>query len=373
MRILITTDVFPPDAGGPATYVPVISEALVKLGHSVQVLTYSRQGPEVEDGQYLFHVRRIPLDQSRQRRLAEAGAALRRGLSWADLLYANGLLVEAALANIVYRRPVVAKVVGDIAWERARDKGWITDEFEEFQHKRYGWRIELRRAWRNWALRRARAVIVPSAYLKHVVVGWGIEAERVHVVYNAFEPADGDVPAVELPLDTHYRLITVGRLVAWKGIDELIETIAPMPDIGLVVVGDGPEGKNLEALAGQLGVRERVHFAGQVSREEVPAYLRACDLLVLNSRYEGLPHVVLEALAVGLPVVAAAAGGTPEILRGGEHGRLVPPGDTNELGNAIREVLEMPASRLALNLPEQFGCRRMIEDTVTVLHESIAQ
>lgn len=373
MRILITTDIFPPETGGPATYVPFIAEALVGRGHSVQVFTYSHEQLESEDGRYPFRVRRIFLGRGRLRRLARAGVALHQGLNWADLLYANGLLIEAVLVNTVYRRPVVAKVVGDMAWERARDKGWITDEFEEFQRKRYGRQIELRRGLRNWALRQARAVIVPSAYLKRIVAGWGIEAERVHVVYNAFEPAGGGAPAVEIPLNTHHRLISVGRLVAWKGVDGLIKTIVPLPDVGLVVVGDGPERKNLEALAWQLGVRERVYFAGQVPREAVPAYLQACDLFVLNSRYEGLPHVVLEALAAGRPVVATAAGGTPEILRDREYGRLVSVDNTNELTDAIREVLEMPVFQFAFRLPDKFGCRRMIEDTASLLHKSVAQ
>lgn len=373
MRILITTDIFPPEAGGPATYVPLIAEALVGRGHSVQVFTYSQEQLESEDGRYPFRVRRISLGPGRLRRLGEAIVALSQGLHWANLLYANGLLVEAALVNTVYRRPVVAKVVGDMAWERARDRAWIADEFEAFQRKRYGWRIELRRTLRNWALRQARAVVVPSAFLGRIVAGWGIKAERVHVVYNAFEPADGDAPAVEIPLHTDHRLISVGRLVAWKGIDGLIETIASLPYVGLVVVGDGPERKNLEALARQLGVDQRVYFAGQIPRAEVPAYLRACDLFVLNSRYEGLPHTVLEALAAGLPVVATAVGGTPEILRDGENGRLITVGDTNELSDAIREVLEMPTSRFAFNLPEQFGHRRMIEETANLLHKSTAQ
>lgn len=364
MHILITTDIFPPEIGGPARYVPVIAEALVRRGHTVQVLTYSPGGPRPEDRGYPFRVRSISVAQGRLPRLGEVCAALSQGLRWANLLYANGLLIEAALVNVVYHRPAVAKVVGDIAWERARDKGWIDDEFEPFQKRRYGWRIELRRALRNWALRRMRAVIVPSAYLKHIVTDWGVEASRLHVIYNAFEPVVGNDSPAEIPLATPHRLITVCRLTAWKGVDGLIETIAPLPDIGLVVVGDGPERDNLKALARRLGVQQRVHFAGEVPREKVPAYMRACDLFVLNSRYEGLPHVVLEALAADLPVVATDAGGTGEVIQDGVNGRLVSVGDMQALREAIMKTLER---HIHVAVPEAFEMGRMIEETIALL------
>jgi len=372
MHILVTTDIFPPEAGGPARYVPTIAEALARRGHTVQVLTYSPGEAGPEDGNHPFRVRRISVAQGRLLRLGEVCAALSQGLRWADLLYTNGLLIEAALVNAIYHRPSVAKVVGDIAWERARDKGWIDDEFEQFQRRRFGWRIELRRTLRNWALRQMRAVIVPSAYLKRIVTGWGVEASRLYVIYNAFEPVVGNDPPADIPLATPHRLITVCRLTAWKGVDGLIETIASLPDVGLVVVGDGPERENLEALVGQLGVGERVHFAGRVPGERVHAYLRACDLFVLNSRYEGLPHVVLEALAAGLPVVATDAGGTGEVIQDGVNGRLVSIGDMETFRQAVVQLLRSPNYRRKLATAgsqtlAQFSVEKMIAETAKIL------
>ncbi len=339
MRILITSDIFPPDAGGPATYVPIIARELAGRGHSVRVLTYSLLGSDRSDTAYPFQVERIIVRGPRLLRLARTFIRIAVHARAAEVLYVNGLLIETALVNLLMHKPTVAKVVGDITWERSRDKGWIADDFEEFQRRQYGWRIELRRALRTWALRRMQAVVVPSAYLQRVVGGWGIDAHRIHVIYNAFEPAADDGTPVVLPLTTPYRLITICRLTAWKGVDGLIEAIAGLPDVGLVVVGDGPERAALEGLSKRLGVAERVYFAGQIPRQRVGAYLRACNLFVLNSRYEGLPHVMLEALAIGLPVVAAETGGISEIVQDGVNGRLVKPGDTDGLRRVITEVL----------------------------------
>ncbi|MGC8947525.1 MAG: glycosyltransferase family 4 protein [Anaerolineae bacterium] len=374
MHILITSDIFPPGVGGPATYVLTIARALAERGHPVRVLTYSLVEQETADAAYPFTVERILLRGPRWLRLIRAFIRVAVNVRWADVLYINGLLIETALVNALWRRPAAAKVVGDIAWERAQDKGWIADEFEEFQKRRYGWRIELRRALRNWSLNQMSAVVAPSAYLGRIIEGWGVHPDRIRVIYNAYEPAATETPPANLPLTSRYRVITVCRLVRWKGVNELIEVIAALHEVGLIIVGDGPERANLESLVQKLGITDRVYFAGEVPRQQVITYLRACDLFVLNSRYEGLPHVVLEAMAAGLPVVATAVGGTPEVVEDEVSGLLISPGDTNGLRDALvrllsneslhRRLVENARVRLA-----NFSLARMIEQTASLLEE----
>jgi glycosyltransferase involved in cell wall biosynthesis len=371
---LITTDIFPPDSGGPATYTPRIGRELVCRGAEVQVLTYSSSPPSPElaaqDAMHPFPVERIFLQGEHRGRLRRTWASLRRAIAAADLVYVNGLLIETAFANRLIRRPAVAKVVGDIAWERARDKGWIQDDFDTFQGRRYGRGVELRRSLRNWALHQMRAVITPSDYLRRIVAGWGVPAERLHVIYNGHAPVEPLPPLANLALPTRRNLVFVGRLTGWKGVDELIGLLPDLPtDVGLVVVGDGPERARLETLAAQMQVAERVLFTGHVNRTEVAAYLQACDLFVLNSSYEGLPHVVLEALDAGLPVVAAAAGGTPEAIRAGVDGDTVPVGDRAALRAAILTWLDKPHGPIAL--PARFTERFMLDETVKLL-EAVA-
>jgi glycosyltransferase involved in cell wall biosynthesis len=381
MRILIASDIFPPDAGGPATYVPLVARELQQRGHTVRVLTYSRVERDRLAEEYPFQVERIVLHGPRPFRLLRAFQRIAAGARQADVLYVNGLLIETALVNWFLRKPMVAKVVGDIVWERARDKAWIEDQFEELQERRYAWRIELRRALRNWALRQARAVIVPSAYLQRIVTGWGIDAQRTHVIYNALEFAASHGEPEALPLSTKQRVITICRLTGWKGVDSLIEAVGSLPDTGLVIVGEGPERPKLEALVRRLGVGRRVHFAGQIAQERVGAYLAACDLFVLNSRYEGLPHVVLEAMAAGLPVVATDVGGIGEVLQPGVNGKLIQPaegpgtyrGDAASLRQAMVEVLQDTSLRQRCAAGKEDARRRFSPHTMAEAVERVLQ
>jgi glycosyltransferase involved in cell wall biosynthesis len=224
------------------------------------------------------------------------------------------------------RKPLVMKIVGDEAWERSVRRGWTKDNFEDFQQRCQSWQAELLKRHRSWVVRQANKVIVPSEYLANWVAKWGVLTEKIAVIYNAVEIPDGVEP-LSIPLKTPVKAVTVGRLVPWKQVDGLIEALNEISELGLVVVGDGPERPRLERIAQELGVSGRVYFAGQRSKKETLSLMAACDLFVLNSTYEGLPHTVLEAMALGLPVIATAVGGTPEVVRDGETGLLVCSGN----------------------------------------------
>ena len=109
-----------------------------------------------------------------------------------------------------------------------------------------------------------------------------------------------------------------------------------MPDVALVVAGDGPERGGTRARARELELDGRVTFLGAVPREQVLRLFRAADASVLPSAWENFPHTVVEALAVGCPVISTAVGGVPEVVRDGENGLLVAPGDPPALASAIR-------------------------------------
>jgi glycosyltransferase involved in cell wall biosynthesis len=155
-------------------------------------------------------------------------------------------------------------------------------------------------------------------------------------------------PRAELTNDPAAPLVlTVARLDAQKGIPVLLDAVASVPDAAFVVAGDGPDRAALEARAVSLGLADRVRFLGH--RRDVASLLAAADVLVLPSLYEGLPLSVLEAMIAGVPVIATAVGGTDEVVRDGETGTLVPPGDASALAAAIRRVLgdRERSSRLA--------------------------
>lgn len=240
MRILVTSGIFPPDIGGPATYVPTMATALVDRGHHVTVVAASdwSNGP-IDDSCYSFDIRRIPRKPVAHRFVHVLREALRQAES-VDLIFANGLFVEATIAASISRRPLVAKFVGDEAWERSVRLRWTTDRFEDFQSGRQTWRAEALRAFRSGYARRATHVIVPSQYLADVVRGWGIPPQRCSVIYNAVIPTEAKdrQPSVQQP-QVPLRVLTASRLLPWKGIDLLIDVLAALPDVVATVVGDG--------------------------------------------------------------------------------------------------------------------------------------
>jgi glycosyltransferase involved in cell wall biosynthesis len=374
MNILITAGIFPPDIGGPATYVPQIACALTERGHRILVVTLS-DCLDYDDSLYSFRVIRLPRLIFKPWRWFLTVLTIIKFAKDMDSLFINGLAMEAVIANFISRKPVVLKIVGDIAWERAIGYGWVKDEFEYFQEKKYSFKVEALKALRLWWSRKADKIIVPSRYLARRVRDWGVPEENIVVIYNAVELPNGIVPA-EVPLKTPIKIVTVGRLVSWKRMDEVIETIARLSGAGLVIVGEGPERENLQALAEGLGISNRLYFAGTKSKREAMALMAACDIFVLNSTYEGLPHVVLEAIELGLPVVATAVGGTPEVVLDGENGLLIDRFDEAGLGKALKQLILSPSERRRLargahRSIDQFSLKEMIEKTEALLEAVI--
>lgn len=375
MRILITSDIFPPDVGGPATYVPTIADELEQRGHEVTVVTYSLADSHPRDAHYRFQLVRVSVAPPLWRRIPRTMRAIVASGRQADVIYANGLATETVLANLVLRKPVLAKVVGDLAWERSRDKGWIADDFEAFQRERYSPKVEGMRWRRDFTYRRMQQIIVPSKYLREIVTAhWGLSAERIRVIYNSFEAPVLEASPIELDLPVEHTIVTVCRLTGWKGVNGLIEVLSDLPDTGLVVVGDGPLRNDLVAQAQEFNVRERVRFVGMVPKEQVAAYMKACDVFVLNSNYEGLPHVLLEAMAAGLPVIATHVGGVPEVIAHQVNGLLIPPGDSNALKEALLRLRRDPAGMRGMverskETLASFSLQTMLQRTEAVITE----
>ncbi|MGW5751468.1 glycosyltransferase [Nocardia rhamnosiphila] len=150
-----------------------------------------------------------------------------------------------------------------------------------------------------------------------------------------------------------HRIVSVGRLVPRKGFDIAIAAVARLRDTELVLVGgpddgrlaDDPEAQRLSALAGELGVADRVHLLGQVPRTEMAPLLRSADVAVCTPWYEPFGITPLEAMACGVPVVAAAVGGLTDTVVDGVTGRLVTPRDTGELADAVGGLLNAPQTR----------------------------
>jgi glycosyltransferase involved in cell wall biosynthesis len=144
-------------------------------------------------------------------------------------------------------------------------------------------------------------------------------------------------------------LAFAGRLTAQKSLGDALAAVASAEGVTLLLAGEGPERDELAERAAALGLDGRVRFVGPQPRERVLELFRAADAMLLSSTWENFPHTVVESLAVGTPVVATAAGGVAEVVADGRNGLLVPPGDADALGAAIRRFFADDALRASLS------------------------
>ncbi len=229
-------------------------------------------------------------------------------------------------------------VVGGIAARRA---GWAQVSTVhgftggDWKNRMYEW-LQFR------ALRRADGVVAVSRAIRDRLARAGVPSAGLRCIPNALSPGtflSREEARSSLGIEgERLTLGWAGRLGREKGADILLEALSRVPDlpVQVSVLGDGPERGFLLSESRRLGLAERVTWHGAVPG--AGRLLRAFDMLVLSSRTEGTPMIVLEALAAGTPVVATAVGGVPDLIR--EDGVLVPPADPEALARAIRETVE---------------------------------
>ncbi|MBE2184437.1 MAG: glycosyltransferase family 4 protein, partial [Anaerolineae bacterium] len=265
--------------------------------------------------------------------------------------------------------PRVVKIVGDLSWERGVRRGWVSpkEDIDLFQKRtRHDLRVGFDRDRLNSEARSYHSVIVPSEYLKRMVAGWGVDDAKIQVIYNALPShyKASNLSQVEarkeLDLDPDQPLLlTVGRMLPWKGVDHLIAALAQIPEVKLVAAGDGPALAQAQREAAAAGLSERVTFLGSVPRGQVPLWMKAADYVALYSGYEGLSHVLLESLRAGTPVIASDKGGNPEVIAHGVNGLLVPYVNRDALIAALREAFQ-PGRREALAANTAAGMERFM-------------
>ena len=170
--------------------------------------------------------------------------------------------------------------------------------------------------------------------------------DRLHIIHCGVDPSLFK-PVTHTGRGT--RLLTVGRMASVKGMPVLLDAIKQLrndhPDLTLTVVGDGPERNDFEQRAKSLGIEANVDFVGYQSQAEVRERLSNADVFVLPSFAEGVPVVLMEAMAAGVPVVTTRIAGVAELVDDGQSGRLVPPGDQHALADAIDDLLTDPDKR----------------------------
>jgi glycosyltransferase involved in cell wall biosynthesis len=367
--VLIVSGIWPPDVGGPASHAPEVAAELVERGHAVEVVTTASAPPAVQPYRVRYVSRSLPPGA----RHAAVAALVAKAARRADVVYATSMLGRTTVGAAFAHTPLVMKISGDPAYERSLRRGWYAGTLAGFQHARLGSPAAALRRWRTFAAARPAQLVSPSVFLRDIVLSWGIAPDRVTVVPNAAPP----LPALPSREEARERFGTdgstlafAGRLTAAKALDVAFDAVAQVDGVTLLVAGDGEERARLAARS-----PGNVRLLGSLDRVAVLELFRAADAALLSSAWENFPHALVEALAVGTPVLATSVGGIPEIVVDGENGLLVPAGDAEALAAAITRFfadgdLRARLAGAAAPSAERFAPQRTVDQLEAILRKA---
>jgi glycosyltransferase involved in cell wall biosynthesis len=361
VNVLVISGIWPPDVGGPASHAPEVCEYLLERGHRVIAVTTAERPPAPRP----YAVRRISRRLPRGVRHLVGTTLVARLARRADVAYSTGMVGRSSLGCALAGTPLVLKLASDPAFERAVRWGLSGPDLHAFQ-RTHGLRVGLLRGSRDRLLAHTEQIITPSDWLRRLALDWGVPARKLVVLANPVAPPP-ELPARDV-LRRRHRLegptmAFAGRLVPQKSIDVALEALRRAADVSLVLVGDGAERSQLELQARVLGVDRRTRFLGAQPRETVFELLKAADAAVLSSSWENFPHMLVEALSVGTPVLATDVGGVSEIVSDGENGLLVPAGDAEALAAAIQRFFADQELQARLRAAAEASVAQFAPDT----------
>ena len=337
MNILITVGIFPPDIGGPASFVPKISNFLVENGHNVKIICLSEVGNNhIEDNLDVIRIRRsnsLPI-----RWLKTIYQIVKSGKN-SDLIFVNGLGVESTIAALILKKKLIRKIVGDPVWERAYNQKKTIESFDEFQNNKHSFLIEVQKLLRNWSINSAEIVITPSDHLKNFVSELGFSNEILKI-NNGVDITDIKRTNVH---KADINLLIISRLVIQKNINIVIEAMELLDNknVKLSIIGEGGEFNKLEGVIHELNLQNRVQLLGKIDNNKISQFLLTADIFIQASDYEGLPHSVLEAINNEVPILSTEVGGCKDLLNDGERGFIIPiPPDKKIIAENITYIID---------------------------------
>ena len=337
MRVLVTVGIFPPDIGGPATFVPKIAKYFQdELNYEIEILTLSdNKNSNINDD---FSVKRIDRNLPIIYRWLKTIFTIYKLGKNKDLIFVNGLGTEATVANIFLKKKIIRKIVGDPVWERAYSKAKISESFDEFQVKNYGFSISLQKKVRSFSIKKSDIVVTPSQHLKNFILNLGFK-NKIEIINNGVL-----IPEENTNIFTNdqINITIVSRLVSHKNIDKIIKAISDLnsPLINLNIIGDGPELNQLQKISLESNNKDNIIFHGKLNRDEINHIFLNSDIYIQASNYEGMPHSLLEAMSYGIPVLCTPVGECKEILGNEDRGYILDlPVSKNNIKSKISEII----------------------------------
>ena len=337
MRVLVTVGIFPPDIGGPATFVPkIVNYFQNELNYEIEILTLSdSKNLDIKDR---FIVKRIDRNLPIIYRWLKTIFTIYKLGKNKDLIFVNGLGTESTIANIFLKKKIIRKIVGDPVWERAYNKGKVSENFDEFQVKNYGFLISLQKKVRNFSIKNSDIVITPSQHLKNFILNLGFK-NKIETIHNGITIPEESAKKFT---NDQTNITIVSRLVTHKNIEKIIEAISDLNNslIKLNIIGDGPELDQLQSIASRSNNKENIIFHGKLNRDDINSIFLQSDIYVQASNYEGLPHSLLEAMSYGIPVLCTPVGECKELLGNEDRGyELDLPVSKDNIKSKIKEII----------------------------------
>ena len=337
MRVLVTVGIFPPDIGGPATFVPKIAKYFQdELNYEIEILTLSdNKNSNINDD---FSVKRIDRNLPIIYRWLKTIFTIYKMGKNKDLIFVNGLGTETTIANIFLKKKIIRKIVGDPVWERAYSKAKISESFDEFQVKNYGFSISLQKKVRSFSIKKSDIVVTPSKHLKNFILNLGFK-NKIEIINNGvFIPEEN----TNIFTNDQINITIVSRLVSHKNIEKIIKAISDLnsPLINLNIIGDGPELNQLQKISLESNNKDNIIFHGKLNRDEIDHIFLNSDIYIQASNYEGLPHSLLEAMSYGIPVLCTPVGECKEILGNEDRGYILDlPVSKNNIKSKISQII----------------------------------
>ena len=337
MRVLVTVGIFPPDIGGPATFVPKIAKYFQdELNYEIEILTLSdNKNSNINDD---YSVKRIDRNLPIIYRWLKTIFTIYKLGKNKDLIFVNGLGTETTIANIFLKKKIIRKIVGDPVWERAYSKAKISESFDEFQVKNYGFSISLQKKVRSFSIKKSDIVVTPSKHLKNFILNLGFK-NKIEIINNGvFIPEEN----TNIFTNDQINITIVSRLVSHKNIEKIIKAISDLnsPLINLNIIGDGPELNQLQKISLESNNKDNIIFHGKLNRDDINHIFLKSDIYIQASNYEGLPHSLLEAMSYGIPVLCTPVGECKEILGNEDRGYILDlPVSKNNIKSKISEII----------------------------------
>lgn len=325
MKLLITTGIFPPDIGGPATFVPLLAREALERYNDVTVVTLGMESIQYQNGSY--KVISISRALPKVVRILKTIQIIFSEAKTTNAIFCNGLYLETSVVLRLRKRKSVAKIVGDPIWEKARNQGRTKLNLEKFQNSKWSFRDKLtnclfRQSWKSFD-----RLTCPSHALVEMV------RERIGEKDVSYIPNGVDVPSIN-EKQNPIRLVTVSRLVSWKNIEHVIDAAGSL-GVDLTIVGDGPERRSLELHAQRLNAK--VHFTGNLSSEEVRMHLNDFKYFLQMSDYEGLSFSLLEAMSLGIVPIVSGNEGNRQVVEHEVNG-IITAIDGASIAQAIQAI-----------------------------------